>query len=116
MLDNPLPGMAVYWPFIVLASILIISLSRNYFNKGLNKYPGPFLAAYTDVWRFVSVWRGKPQFTLRGLHDHHGDVVRVGPNSLSFSNPAAVKAIYGLNNRLTKVRHVSISVEKFINE
>ncbi|KAK4942564.1 hypothetical protein LTR10_017693 [Elasticomyces elasticus] len=79
------------------------TLARNYFNKGFNKYPGPFLARFTDAWRFESVRSGKSHLNLQALHERHGDIVRLGPNSLSFSNPDALKAIYGLNNRLTKI-------------
>lgn len=103
MLEGFLPSLTTNWPYILLASILVVSLSGNYFNNGLNKYPAPFPAPFTNSWRFLSVLRGKPQIELRKLHDQLGDVVRVGPNALSFSNPEAIKAIYGLNNRLNKV-------------
>jgi len=83
--------------------VILTTLTTNYFHHGLNKYPAPFPAAFTDMWRFLSVYRGKPQFTLRKLHEQHGDIVRVGPNSLSFSHPDALKAIYGLKHKLTKV-------------
>lgn len=36
------------------------------------------------------------------LHAKHGDVVRVGPNALSFSHPDAVRDIYGISNKLAK--------------
>lgn len=103
MMDGLLPRFTASSLFIILGAIIIATLARNYFNKGLNKYPGPFLANFSDAWRFWSVHHGKSHTTLRTLHDRHGDIVRLGPNSLSFSNPDALKAIYGLNNRLTKV-------------
>lgn len=90
-------------PWIFSVTLVIAILVRKYFNKGLNRYPGPLLATFTDAWRFCSVARGKCQLSLRALHDRYGDVVRLGPNCLSFSSPEALKDIYGLNVRLTKV-------------
>lgn len=106
LLDDLLPSLTANWPYVlsfVTTSILVLYFSNNYFDHGLNKYPGPFLASFTDAWRFSSVVRGKCQLELRELHEQLGDVVRIGPNALSFSNPQAIKAIYGLNNRLNKV-------------
>lgn len=78
-------------------------LLYNRYNRGLSKYPGPFLASLTDWWRFVDVWNRRPEVTHIKLHEKYGDVVRLGPKTLSFSNPAAVKAIYGLNKGFIKV-------------
>ena len=80
-------------------------LIKNYFNKGLNKYPGRRLASFTDWWRFNAVYQRKAHQTYLSLHDELGDVVRLGPNTLSFSNPQAVKDIYGLHNKLGKVSY-----------
>ncbi|CAK7217425.1 hypothetical protein SCUCBS95973_003147 [Sporothrix curviconia] len=82
--------------------LVIVLLVRNYRYHGLNQYPGPVLARFTDLWRFLSVYRGKQQLDLRALHEQHGDVVRLGPNSLSFSSPEARRQIYGQTPRLTK--------------
>ncbi|KAH0847275.1 cytochrome P450-like protein [Fonsecaea pedrosoi] len=102
MMDSLRPHLTAKTAVVVLVVIVIATLLRNYRNKGLCKYPGPFLANFTDAWRFFSVLRGKSQLTLRTLHDQHGHIVRLGPNSLSFSSPEALKSIYGLNNRLMK--------------
>ncbi|ROV96012.1 hypothetical protein VMCG_08002 [Cytospora schulzeri] len=84
--------------FIAGASWLL----RNRYHNGLNKYPGPFLASLTDWWRFFDVWNRRPETTHIRLHEKHGDVVRLGPNTLSFADPAALKAIYGLNKGYVK--------------
>ncbi|EXJ58260.1 hypothetical protein A1O7_05685 [Cladophialophora yegresii CBS 114405] len=102
MMDDVLTRPKAQIPLIFVVVIIIVVSARNYLNKGLHKYPGPFLANFTDAWRFYTVYRGKSHLTLRLLHDQHGHIVRLGPNALSFSSPEALKAIYGLNNRLTK--------------
>lgn len=88
---------------LVLAFLAAAWLIKNRYNRGLNKYPGPFVASFTDWWRFLDVYGQRPERTLRALHDKHGDVVRTGPNTLSFANPAALKTIYGLNKGFVKV-------------
>jgi hypothetical protein len=87
----------------VLAAAFTVYLTSNRFNRGLNKYPGPFLASLTDWWRFWDVYKRHPEVTHIKLHAKHGDVVRLGPNSLSFADPKALKTIYGLNKGFTKV-------------
>ena len=102
MLEVILTTVGQYWYFI-LPAVLVSYLASNYFSKGLNQYPGPFLARLTDAWRFVDVWNRRPDITHIKLHRKHGDVVRLGPNALSFSDPAAIKTIYGLNKGFVKV-------------
>lgn len=87
---------------LVLTSIFTLYFLRNYFYNGLNKYPGPTLAAFTDWWRFWDVYGQNSEKTHLALHAKHGDVVRLGPNSLSFADPAALKTIYGLNKGFVK--------------
>lgn len=103
MLANELlPYLTAYWP-VILVSALVAYFVRNKFNNGLNKYPGPPLAAWTDWWRFTDAMQRRTQWTHINLHRKHGDIVRVGPNVLSFADPRAIKSIYGLNKGMTKV-------------
>lgn len=90
-----------YWPAVIGFS-LVAWLVSNRFNRGLNKYPGPFLASLTDWWRFWIVYKRRPEVEHIRLHEKYGDVVRLGPNDLSFSDPKALKAIYGLNKGFVK--------------
>jgi hypothetical protein len=61
------------------------------------------MASLTNWWRFVDVYKRRAEVTHINLHKKHGDVVRLGPNTLSFADPKALKAIYGLNKGFTKV-------------
>jgi hypothetical protein len=90
------------WPEL-LGIAFAAYLISNRFNHGLNKYPGPFLASLTNWWRFWIVYKRRPEVEHIRLHAKHGDVVRLGPNCLSFSDPKALKTIYGLNKGFTKV-------------
>ncbi|KAL8727455.1 MAG: hypothetical protein Q9166_006043 [cf. Caloplaca sp. 2 TL-2023] len=90
-----------HWLAAVLF-ILVAYLVKNRLNRGLQKYPGPFLASLTDWWRLFDVLGRRPDMTHIKLHKQHGDIVRLGPNTLSFANPAALGTIYGLNKGFIK--------------
>jgi hypothetical protein len=91
-----------YWPFII-PSVICAYFLRNKYGYGIHKYPGPLLAAYTDWWRFFDALDRKSEKTFIALHEKYGDIVRIGPNALSFADPKALKTIYGLNKGFTKV-------------
>ncbi|KAH7135612.1 pisatin demethylase [Dendryphion nanum] len=101
LLNEVLPLLLQYWP-IVLAATLAGFLLNNKYWKGLNKYPGHWLAGYSNWWRFFDVLGRKHEWTIIRLHREHGDVVRLGPNVLSFADPKAIKVIYGLNKGMVK--------------
>lgn len=82
---------------------MITYLAFQRYQKGLNKYQGPFLASLTNNWRLVDVWKRDAHTTFHRLHQEYGDIVRVAPNVLPFGNPAAISDIYGLNKGYTKV-------------
>ncbi|KAI2628781.1 cytochrome P450 [Hypoxylon sp. NC1633] len=102
-LGNSVAGslVAQFW-LPITVSVFLALIVKNRYHNGLNKYPGPFLASLTDWWRFWDVYGRRPDITHRKLHAKHGDVVRLGPNSLSFADPKALKSIYGLNKGFVK--------------
>ncbi|KAH7066850.1 benzoate 4-monooxygenase cytochrome-like protein P450 [Paraphoma chrysanthemicola] len=103
-----LNGLSVYEPLDALKILLLlVPLTIAYFalqryEKGLHRYPGPFIASLTNVWRAWDVSGGGAHFTYQKLHAKYGDIVRVAPNVLSFGNPAAISDIYGLNKGYIK--------------
>ncbi|KAL4863594.1 hypothetical protein BDV12DRAFT_189594 [Aspergillus spectabilis] len=86
----------------IIPSFLFLYLIQQYFKKGLHCYPGPVLARFTNLWRFLDVWSRRPELSHIALHRKYGDIVRLGPNTLSFASPSAIKVIYGLNKGFTK--------------
>lgn len=101
---------SAHW-LLILISFLAGQLTRNYLHNGLYHYPGPILASLTDWWRFWDVYGRRPEVTHQRLHAMHGDVVRLGPNTLSFADPKALGTIYGLNKGFSKVSgHIPVGV------
>jgi len=90
-----------YWP-VLLVVWTVTHVLRNKYHQGLHKYPGPALGAYTNWWRYYDVLARRAEKTHVNLHARYGDVVRLGPNVLSFADPRAIKTIYGLNKKMSK--------------
>ncbi|CAK1358781.1 unnamed protein product [Cercospora beticola] len=67
----------------------------NIFLHPLRKFPGPLTSAASNWPKIRASTRGDGVFRVVDLHHKYGEVVRTGPNELSFSGNAAYKDIYG---------------------
>lgn len=112
--DQIVRFLSQHWVALLLTAVLA-RLVRNRYHNGLHKYPGPFLASLTDWWRFFDVYGRRPERSHIALHRKYGPVVRLGPNTLSFSEPEALKTIYGLNKGFIKVSCSTCSPKTEIN-
>ena len=102
MLADIFAFIKAHW--VLLGVFLTVGhLFKNKHQKGLNQYPGPALAAFTNLWRMNVVRSWAPEKVHIALHRKYGDVVRLGPSVLSFGTAAALKDIYGLNKGFVKV-------------
>ncbi|KAF5672009.1 cytochrome P450 monooxygenase [Fusarium heterosporum] len=92
------------WKYLSAAfiALLLAKLLVNKYGNGLGRVPGPALASFTDLWRFLDVYRRRPDVTQITLHEKYGSVVRLGPNIVSISDPTAVQTIYAHNSGFTK--------------
>jgi hypothetical protein len=73
------------------------------YSHPLAKYPGPFVASLTNLWKAYTMYQGQMEYVIRDLHDKHGAIIRIGPNDLAFSHPDAVKQIYLAGSAFQKV-------------
>ena len=105
MLAATLFSVCVHYAYSLILVLILLYFVSNKYRYGIHKYPGPWLAAYTDLWRFFDALGYRSEKTFLALHQKYGDVVRIGPNVLSFADPKVLKTIYGLNKGFTKVRH-----------
>lgn len=67
----------------------------NLFFHPLRKYPGPKLMAASRLPYMFGIISGRYPQTIKKLHEQHGEVVRVAPDELSFTDGRAWKIIYG---------------------
>lgn len=102
--ESIIPLLKSHWITLLGVTLVAYFLHQRY-QKGLSRYPGPLLASFTNWWRVWDVYKRRPELTHIRLHRSLGDVVRLGPNCLSFADPKALKAIYGLNKGFVKVRY-----------
>ncbi|KAH8585673.1 cytochrome P450 monooxygenase-like protein [Bisporella sp. PMI_857] len=67
----------------------------NLFFHQLAAFPGPKVAAITNLY-YAKLWTGG-NFArdLEKLHKQYGDIVRIAPNELSFASVSSIKSIYG---------------------
>jgi hypothetical protein len=92
-----------YWVY-ALFSLILARLIYNRLGQGLSKIPGPYLASLSDLWLFVHYYR-RNGLKERDIHLKYGSpLVRLGPNTVSVSDPEALKVIYGWKPILRKVR------------
>lgn len=85
-------------------ALLVLHLLRNAFRPGFVDIPGPLVARFSDLWRVYKVWQWSFKEELPALHKAHGtSLLRIGPNLLSCSDPAAVNLIYGFQSRFQRV-------------
>ncbi|KAI5781555.1 cytochrome P450 [Geopyxis carbonaria] len=67
----------------------------RYWFHPLSKFPGPPLAAVSDLWfSYVNI-SGKSIHYVRDAHLKYGPVVRLAPNQLSFGTSSSLRDIYG---------------------
>ncbi|RSL54633.1 hypothetical protein CEP54_009790 [Fusarium duplospermum] len=95
--EHPFPAVTA---LIALLSSFYIFYYRNI--HPLSKYPGPFLAPFTNLWKLGQLWSLHLPDTLIALHEKHGDVVHIGPNQLSFRQGETVPRIYKAGRTLAK--------------
>ncbi|KAK7969632.1 hypothetical protein PG996_001927 [Apiospora saccharicola] len=86
--------LSVYW-----VSWCIYSL---WFHP-LAKFPGPRLAAISEVWYIWTYVGGKWPWVIENVHKQYGGVVRIAPNELSFVTREAFKDIYAASSKTRKL-------------
>jgi cytochrome P450 len=89
-------------PFVALCSYLFgLIIYRVYFHP-LSKYPGPLWAKITDLYSTYHAWKGDRHLEFWRCHEKYGNIVRFGPNSVSFNTNTALKDIYGFKGNVRK--------------
>ena len=98
---------------IVLASIGL-HLLRNKYRPHLRRIPGPAIAGYTDLWRFINCLTSTPHQTHIDLHRKYASkFIRIGPRTISISDTTLIPKIYGLNSGFTKTAFYSLSMPPY---
>lgn len=83
----------------IVLGILGYIVYQVYFHP-LARFPGPFLAAVTDLWQVHQFLTLKEPYNLKELHAKYGQFVRYGPDKLSITAEDAVPIIYQKGGRV----------------
>lgn len=79
-------------------AVLFVSLRMlyNVFLHPLRKYPGPWYMAAARLPYALHVLRGDPTHRVTTLHEKYGHIVRIAPDTLSYTCGQAWEDIYGI--------------------
>jgi cytochrome P450 len=91
-----IPQLAV---FLVIAFLVVSKVNGAY---RLSHIPGPSLAAWSNIPRFLWVWHRKPHRIHIAQHEKYGDLVRYGTNAVSVGDPREINQIYGMTGKFRK--------------
>lgn len=93
---------------VVLGALILYILSVRY-RKGIRNVPGPFLNSISSLPRMWDIYKQKHHEAELRLHKQYGRLVRVGPNTVIVSDPAAINQIYGIQSQFSKSRFYELS-------
>lgn len=71
-------------------------------NRSLRRIPGPFPAAFSDLWLLYQARRGRRYLAVDNAHKKYGVLVRIAPNHVSVADADAIPQIYGHGNGFLK--------------
>lgn len=98
--------------WVILGWITYLIYTR-YFT-GMSHIPGPFIASVSNLWKIKAAWQeAMPQLNI-ALHKKHGPLVRIGPNTISVDDPAALSTIYGFKPAYRKVFPIVFNWEMYL--
>lgn len=102
-IETTLVSGALVLPLVLTGALLLWTahLARTWWR--LRHIPGPFPACVTDLHRVYWVKTKRAHLILQEYHEKHGEVVRIGPNMVSISNPEVLPSIYTTRTGFPKV-------------
>ncbi|KAM3544821.1 hypothetical protein ARSEF1564_002285 [Beauveria bassiana] len=86
----------------MVAGLLTSMLVYRALFHALCRYPGPFMARLSNFYLLFLSKRLQLYRELQRLHERYGDIVRLGPSTLSVTKLEAVQAIYGPKSKCRK--------------
>ncbi|KAH8826822.1 cytochrome P450 monooxygenase [Flagelloscypha sp. PMI_526] len=87
-------------PFILAALGHIVPYYVDHWK--IRKYPGPWLAKYSDLWLGKVAQTGHRSETVHQAHLEYGPVIRIAPRHVSIAIPEALGTVYGHGNGALK--------------
>ncbi|TKW50967.1 Pisatin demethylase [Colletotrichum tanaceti] len=96
-----------YW-LILGPLLLLLNAIRTRYLSPLRRYPGPFLASTTRLWKVLSTASRRTHLDHIALHRKYGPVVRIAPNEVSLASPEAARTVLSAGKRFYKTAFYSV--------
>ena len=84
-----------------VAYLIGLAVYNRYFHP-YKDFPGPFWASISSLWYWRAVRFARGQDYQLPVHEKYGPMVRISPDQIQISDPAAIETIYGPKNVFTK--------------
>ncbi|TGO64180.1 hypothetical protein BCON_0008g00270 [Botryotinia convoluta] len=81
---------------------IVSKIAWELFFSPLRHFPGPVAAKFTNIYRAFTVYLGSMDKTQRKWHRDYGVAVRIGPKTISLSDPSLIGTIYATKNAWLK--------------
>ncbi|ROW17750.1 hypothetical protein VPNG_00689 [Cytospora leucostoma] len=107
ILAGTLPFFISWWFIIIPGVIFVRALYRRYASP-LRKYPGPWLASTTRLWKVISTASTRTHLEHIELHKKYGPIVRIAPDEVSLSSPEAARTLLSAGKRFYKTKFYSV--------
>ncbi|KAL7896740.1 cytochrome P450 [Trichoderma sp. SZMC 28014] len=92
---------------ILLLYGLYVLVYRALFHP-LAKYPGPFLAKFTNLYSAYHAWKGDIHLDIYRCHQKYGEYLRYAPNRLLINNVNALYDVYGHGAKVKKYKNYRV--------
>lgn len=89
---------------LVLVSTIILAHFIPYILDpySIRRFPGPFIAKFSDIWLGVVSRRGHRSEVVHDMHRKYGSFIRIAPNHVSIAEPDALATVYAHGNGTLK--------------
>jgi benzoate 4-monooxygenase len=99
-------------PYAILLVPVLYYILPYLRNQQIRAIPGPFAAAFTNLWLLLQCRLGKRYLSVDAAHKKYGTLVRIQPNHVSIADPDAIPVIYGHGNGfLKRYMHTMLSFQ-----
>ncbi|KAH8591170.1 cytochrome P450 [Bisporella sp. PMI_857] len=90
-----------HW-ILAITAIVIFRFLINRYASPLRRYPGPFLASGSRLWKVLSTASAHTHIDHIALHKRFGPIVRIGPNEVSLASPEAARLVLSAGKHFYK--------------
>ncbi|EOO00667.1 putative pisatin demethylase protein [Phaeoacremonium minimum UCRPA7] len=90
-----------YWA-VILPALFATRLLYKRYASPLRKYPGPWLASVSRLWKVLSTASTRTHLDHIALHKKYGPIVRIAPDEVSVSSPEAARLLLSAGKRFYK--------------